>query len=94
MLYFRIGGTQAWVGLTRDSDNCGKTDLKCRREGWKWSDGTTYDSNVYNEWNERANNGGEPNTGDELCMRMNNGEWWGRLCSIQFACLCEKPSEY
>ena len=86
IIIFRLQGLEAWIGLTRENDNCyDLSDLSCRRrDAWSWSDATLYDPDVFHKWNSR-----EPSA-IELCARIRDGEWFGMDCQREYRCICEK----
>ena len=74
---------QIWTGLDRftyDEDDC--------KISWKWSDGTEYNPDVFNDWRSD-----EPGC-HELRMRLefNNhqtGKWRGCSRCGAFVCVCK-----
>ena len=93
----------AWIGLSRkQKDNCPKTDVDCRRVGWNWADGTSYNYHQYNEWCEckdevdKYSDSGEkpkpqPEPGHD-CAIIYSGKWFGVNCTgkeVRYLCFCE-----
>ena len=75
---------KVWTGLNKNEsdDNCGK-NLSCRRQGWQWADGATYDPNM-NMW---ADN--EPGTND-LCAELHKDGVKGKPCDDYKSYICGK----
>ena len=65
-----------WIGLNDRS-----------KEGqYVWSDGSPFNSSVFNNWND-----GEPNNqGNEDCVEIKSGKWNDESCSLGRFYICEK----
>ena len=87
----KYGNTYAYIGLTKTTDLCGSSDddrdLDCRRRGWTWADGTTYNYPGFHDWLDD-----DPDPGD-LCAilyQSSSNGWYGVKCFEQFYYICEK----
>ena len=88
---------EATIGLTKSAELCGTSyndlDLDCRRRGWTWTDGTTYNYPQFHDWQDD-----DPDPDPvELCARLyqsgTTSGWYGHQCeghSANFAYICEK----
>ena len=96
---------EPYTGLTLDKqvqneNKCGSGSTNsehsaCRRKGWEWSDGTTYNESVFHMW-ATSDRHHEPSPG-ERCMRLLNKHWSGFHCESGLSkylkyCLCEKKA--
>ena len=84
----------AWIGLIKQSedDDCGKDDVNCLRQGWKWVDGTPYNYQQFHEWCECKGEKQTPQPKPGVqCAIVHEGKWFGVNCSgpqSEYFCFC------
>ena len=69
-------------------DACEEEDYSCRRQGWNWEDGSTYNS-THLPWFDGPGGMQEPEPG-ELCVKLNQTQLYGMPCHKMLSCLCER----
>ena len=69
---------QAWIGLTKEHNNC--TDIACLWQGWMWADETPY---TFKDWTAS-----EPEENDFYACLSNTG-WQGFNPRQSLALICE-----
>ena len=71
------------MGIEKPSPQ--KCNTTCRRSGWQWADGTTYN---FTNWK------GEEPDGRESCARLVEGGWAGFGCEANYGYICEKGKTF
>ena len=83
----RPGGAY-WIGLAKTEEPCNSTDWRCRRQNWKWQDGSPYTSyQITHLWYSDYL---EPDPYDLHAQLGTNG-WYGSQVFFSTASyICEK----